>query len=125
SFSEPSLLRGKGRQAKQAPAEIRQPGLFGDQFNEATRLVQLDTYDGFRFEAHKTITPAFVTTHTLFLGSSLVQGGNYYQFGVNLAEDADKLVMGRLDTTGGLDGRIFLPLLKNVNTKLQFQASPL
>jgi mitochondrial import receptor subunit TOM40 len=100
-------------QANKAQAQQRRtqcPGQFADSFNEVKRLVQVDTFDGFKFDMQKPLTPTFAVSHGLWLGSSLLPGGSMYHYSATVADVGDKLIMGRVSQDGDVDGRVHFPI---------------
>jgi hypothetical protein len=89
------------------------PGTFGDIGAPVSNLINLDVFDGFRFEAVSPVAPmaevqkggqpALAITHSLILGSSMLPSGRTYQFGTNYLPSQKEMMLGKLDPgTGSL-----------------------
>lgn len=64
-------------QAEQMKNQLRRPSQFPDQFGEVSQITQVHSFDGFRVDLSKAITPTFFTSHNIFFGSSQFPGGHY------------------------------------------------
>ena len=80
---------------------------------ESKRLTTLDTYDGFRCDISKQLSPYMVAIHNYWLGTSMMPDGrkSTYAFVCQVA-DENGLLMARVDPgRGSVDGRIHTALL--------------
>ena len=57
--------------------QLRRPSQFPDQFGEVSQITQVHSFDGFRLDMSKAITPTFFTSHNIFFGNSQFPGGHY------------------------------------------------
>ena len=57
--------------------QLRRPAQFPDQFGEVSQLTQVHSFDGFRLDMSKAITPTFFTSHNVFFGNSQFPAGHY------------------------------------------------
>lgn len=64
-------------QAEQMKQQLRRPAQFPDQFGEVSQLTQVHSFDGFRLDMSKAITPTFFTSHNVFFGNSQFPAGHY------------------------------------------------
>lgn len=80
---------------------------------EARRITSVDTYDGFRVEISKQLSPFFSAVHSFHLGTTMLPDGrnSSYGFAVQL-NDESGFAMARADPArGSIDGRIHRALL--------------
>lgn len=93
----------------------------------AKRLLSLDTYDGFRIDISKQLSPYMVAIHSFWLGTSMIPDGRNktYTF-ISQVADEDGLFMTRVDPEKmSVDGRVQRSLLGGLAMgKLQIAANP-
>jgi len=80
---------------------------------DAKRLVQLDTFDGFRFDINKQLSPYMAVIHSFWLGTSMLPDGRNksYTFMTQVANETG-LLLARVDfDRGSVDGRIHRAIL--------------
>jgi len=79
---------------------------------EIKRLVMLDTFDGFRCEINKQLSPFMLAAHSFWLGTTMLPDGltKNYTFVTQVANESG-LLMTRVDPEkGSLDGRVHASL---------------
>ena len=92
------------------------------------RLVQLDTFDGFRCDINKQVSPYMMAVHSFWLGSMMINDGtertSTYAFTSQVA-DENGIVMGRFDPGRmSLDGQVHRAILGGLAMgKVQFNLS--
>jgi len=93
---------------------------------DAKRLVSIDTYDGFRLDINKQLSPFMAVVHSFWLGTSMLPDGRNktYTFLTQVADEAG-LCMARVDLERqSVDGRIHRALLGGlVTSKVQVGVS--
>jgi mitochondrial import receptor subunit TOM40 len=92
------------------------PGTYEQAMSDGKRLVMVDTFDGFRCDINKQVSPFMAAIHSFHLGSSILQDGrkNSYTF-ISQVADEHGLLMARIDPMkGSLDGRIHKPILGGI-----------
>lgn len=95
------------RAAESASSYIN-PGPYEQAAMDGKRLVQLDTFDGFRCDINKQVSPYMAVVHSFWLGTSMIPDGrkSTYTFLTQVA-DEQGLLMARVDPgRGSVDGRI-------------------
>lgn len=120
-----STLRGYGsqgaldpkavapQQQPQGQAEVQytwdgrtNPGQFDKADREALQILKPDIFDGCRFEHNRLLGPNFTVSHSLWLGSAMLQSGNHYQFGSTVVlNEGTTMLLGRIDPEGRLDAQ--------------------
>lgn len=98
--------------AKNASA-FTNPGPYEMVAQESKRLITLDTYDGFRCDISKQLSPYMVAIHNFWLGTNMMQDGrkSTYAFVCQVA-DENGLLMARVDPgRGSVDGRVHSAVL--------------
>eukprot|EP00612_Vaucheria_litorea_P000287 CAMPEP_0171457540 /NCGR_PEP_ID=MMETSP0945-20130129/3584_1 /TAXON_ID=109269 /ORGANISM="Vaucheria litorea, Strain CCMP2940" /LENGTH=310 /DNA_ID=CAMNT_0011983181 /DNA_START=179 /DNA_END=1111 /DNA_ORIENTATION=+ len=98
------------QQANKELTETKSPGQFNEQFSRTKHISSVETWDGLRIDLNKSLTTTFASSYSLFLGSSVIPGGNAFTFGSMVVEANNKLAMGRISKTGDLDARIHYPI---------------
>lgn len=104
------------------------PGPYEQVSMDAKRLVQLDTYDGFRCDINKQVSPYMAAVHSFWLGSTMINDGtgrtSTYAFTTQVADEAG-IIMGRGDPGRlSLDGQVHRAILGGLAmAKLQFGVS--
>ena len=115
-------------QAAQAATSYTNPGPFEMASMDAKRLVMLDTFDGFRCDINKQVSPFMAAVHSFWLGTSMIPDGrkSQYTFVTQVADEQGGLLMARVDPSQqSVDGRIHRPLLGGIALgKLQVTVSP-
>jgi mitochondrial import receptor subunit TOM40 len=102
------------------------PGPYEQAAGDGKRLVSLDTFDGFRCDINKQVSPYMAVVHSFWLGTNMLQDGrkSTYTFLTQVA-DEQGLLMARIDPgRGSVDGRIHRGLLGGLAMgKLQVNVS--
>lgn len=101
------------QQQQQAQAEVQytwdgrtNPGQFDKADKEAVQILKPDIFDGCRFEHNRLLGPNFTVSHSLWLGSAMLQSGNHYQFGSTVVlNEGTTMLLGRIDPEGRLDAQ--------------------
>jgi len=99
--------------AAQNVSAYTNPGPYEMLAQDSKRLVTLDTYDGFRCDISKQLSPYMVAIHNFWLGTSMMQDGrkSTYAFVCQVA-DENGLLMARVDPgRGSCDGRVHRAVL--------------
>jgi mitochondrial import receptor subunit TOM40 len=73
------------------------PGPYENAQDGTKSVVGVDSFDGFRFEINKPLSPKFAMSHSFLLGTTQIPSGYQYAFGANVAPTASSLLMGRVD----------------------------
>ena len=82
------------------------PGQFDKADREALQVLKPDIFDGCRFEHNRLLGPNFTVSHSLWLGSAMLQSGNHYQFGSTVVlNEGTTMLLGRIDPEGRLDAQ--------------------
>ena len=100
-------------QAAQNASAYTNPGPYEILAQDSKRLVTLDTYDGFRCDISKQLSPYMVAIHNFWLGTTMMQDGrkSTYSF-VSQVADENGLYMARVDPgRGSVDGRVHRAIL--------------
>jgi mitochondrial import receptor subunit TOM40 len=94
---------------------------------DVRRLVSLDTFDGFRCDINKQVSPYMAAVHSFWLGTSMIPDGrrSTYTFVAQVADESG-LLMARVDPgRWSLDGRVHRAVLGGLALgKLQVSVSP-
>lgn len=86
---------------------IPNPGPYEGATMPAKRLTNLDTYDGFRMDISKPLSPYMAAIHSFWLGTSLPDGRTSTYSFVSQVADEDGLLMVRFDPSRkSVEGRI-------------------
>jgi len=93
-------------QAARSAHAYTNPGPYEMVTSDGKRLVQLDTYEGFRCDIQKQMSPFMLVLHSFALGTQLPDGRkSSYSFMTQFAEEANVLI-ARVDPgRGSVDGR--------------------
>ncbi|GKY99909.1 hypothetical protein MPSEU_000944500 [Mayamaea pseudoterrestris] len=105
---------------------ISNPGPYEQAAQDAKRLVMLETFDGFRCDINKQVSPYMAAVHSFWMGTQLPDGRkSTYTFLTQVADEKGGLLMARIDLgRGSIDGRIHRALLGGLcMAKLQVSAS--
>jgi len=100
------------------------PPKFEDLTKESkSTLSTMELFDGFRFEANKTLgeVPPFAVSHAIGMGS--VMEPPSYNFASNLII-GNTLLTGRVDTDGHMMARVHHDITKKLSARISGQASP-
>lgn len=121
------------QQASLLSTNIPNPGPFEQATMDVKRLITLDTFDGFRCDINKQVSPFMAAVHSFWLGTSMIppdsQGApprrSVYTFLTQVADDQG-LFMARIDPhKWSIDGRIHRAILGGLALgKLQVSVSP-
>jgi mitochondrial import receptor subunit TOM40 len=102
------------------------PGPYEQAASDGKRLVTLDTFDGFRCDINKQVSPYMAVVHSFWLGTNMIPDGrkSTYSFLTQVADDQG-LLMARVDPgRGSVDGRIHRAILGGLAMgKLQVNVS--
>ena len=102
------------------------PGPMEQATMDCRRLVMLDTYDGFRCDVNKQLSPYMVVVHSFWLGTNMLPDGRRrtYSWLAQVA-DPESLYMARVDPEKfSVDGRIHKAILGGLGMfKLQVGVS--
>jgi len=93
---------------------------------DVRRLVGLDTFDGFKVDISKQLSPFFAAVHSFHLGTTMLPDGKTSAYGFTAQmNDEEGFLMARVDPERGtVDGRIHRALLGGAAMgKLQVGAS--
>lgn len=98
--------------ASSSSSFISNPGPYEQASMDAKRLVALDTFDGFRCDINKQVSPFMAAVHSFWLGTSMLPDRkSSYTFLTQVADDAG-LLMARVDLgRGSVDGRVHRAVL--------------
>ncbi len=99
--------------AASSVSSYRNPGPYEQAAMDSKRLVTLDTFDGFRCDINKQVSPFMLAVHSFWLGTNMIPDGrkSTYSFLTQVA-DENGLLMARVDPTrGSVDGRIHRAIL--------------
>jgi mitochondrial import receptor subunit TOM40 len=103
------------------------PGPFEQATYDVRRLVTLDTFDGFRCDINKQVSPFMAAVHSFWLGTSMIPDGrrSTYTFLTQVADDKG-LYMARIDPSRwSLDGRVHRAVLGGLAmAKVQVSVTP-
>lgn len=100
-------------EAAQKASAYTNPGPYEMVAQDSKRLVTLDTFDGFRCDINKQLSPYMVAIHNFWLGTNMIPDGrkNTYAFVCQVADESG-LWMARVDPgRGSVDGRIHRAIL--------------
>eukprot|EP00397_Hematodinium_sp_SG-2012_P033350 GEMP01035618.1.p1 GENE.GEMP01035618.1~~GEMP01035618.1.p1 ORF type:complete len:357 (+),score=60.48 GEMP01035618.1:82-1071(+) len=99
--------------APAAGASASSTPLVYEQFaKEFRQLSQQDNFDGFRVEVGKAVTPLLQVSHSLFLGTTLAEGGYMYSFGpIFQSKDQRTVFVGKVGLDGMVNGRFIKKLM--------------
>jgi mitochondrial import receptor subunit TOM40 len=92
------------------------PGPYEQAAADAKRLVTLDTFDGFRCDIQKQVSPFMLAIHSFWLGTSMIPDGrkSSYSFTTQVADDSGFLLARADPSRGSVDGRIHRALLGGI-----------
>lgn len=99
-------------QAAKSASAYSNPGFLEQVNQDSKRLVTLDTFDGFRCDISKQMSPFMVVIHNFWLGTSMMPDRkNSYAFVCQVADESG-LFMARVDPERrSVDGRVHRALL--------------
>lgn len=112
-------------QAARSASAFTNPGPYEMVAQESKRIVSLDTYDGFRCDISKQLSPYMVAIHNFWLGTTMMQDGrkSTYAFVCQVADESG-LLMARVDPgRGSVDGRVHSVVFGGIPVKLQLGLS--
>ncbi|CAN0480558.1 unnamed protein product, partial [Laminaria digitata] len=96
-------------QAEQMKQQLRRPAQFPDQFGEVSQITQVHSFEGFRVDTSKALTPTFFTSHSAFFGNSQFPGG-HYQGGMTVVGENETMVRASMDGEGNVSMDLHVPL---------------
>merc|ERR1712137_733147 len=88
---------------------------------DSQAVLQVDLFDGAKFDFNKVVTPIFVVGHHFLLGSSMAKDN--YGFSANFVPNNFNLVGGRIDPRGNMTARITRQLTQRLSTTVESQMS--
>ena len=103
------------------------PGPMEQATMDCKRLVALDTYDGFRCDVNKQLSPYMAVVHSFWLGTTMLQDGRKRTYTwLTQVADPESLYMARVDPERmSVDGRIHKAILGGLGMfKIQVGVSP-
>ena len=105
---------------------VPNPGPYEQAIMPCKAITSLDTYDGFRMEIQKQLSPFMVVMHNFSLGTSLPDGSNKAYTFLTQVADENGVVMTSFDPLRqAVTGRIIQGVLGGIATaKLQTSVSP-
>lgn len=107
-------------------SSLTNPGLYESLLVPTKRLTSLETYDGFRCEIHKQLSPFMVAIHSFWLGTTMIPDGRMktYTFATQVANE-EGMLLARFDPDmGSIDGRVHKSLFNGlVTAKVQLGVS--
>jgi len=113
-------------QAATFVSALTNPGPYETALAPFKRLTNLETYDGFRCDIQKQLSPFMIAFHSFWLGTTMIPDGRMktYAF-VTQVVNEDGLLMARFDPEmGSIDGRIHKNLLNGLlQAKVQLAVS--
>lgn len=113
--------------AAAAATLIPNPGPYEQATVDGKRLVNIDTFDGLRFDISKQLSPYMAVVHSFWLGTNMIPDGRNrtYSFITQMADESG-LLFSRVDfDRGSVDGRIHRALFGGLCMgKLQLGLSP-
>jgi mitochondrial import receptor subunit TOM40 len=124
--SSPSVEPDSIEAAAKSASLFSNPGPYEQAISDGKRLVMVDTFDGFRCDINKQVSPFMTAAHSFHLGTTMFPDGrkSSYSFVTQVGDDTGVL-MARIDPSrGSLDGRVQKALLGGAALgKLQIGAS--
>ena len=66
----------QAKEVKPRP-QLRRTSPFHEQFNEVSQLANVHSFEGFRLDVAKAVTPTFFSQHSIFFGSPQFPKGHY------------------------------------------------
>jgi mitochondrial import receptor subunit TOM40 len=100
--------------AARAVSGFSNPGPYEQAINDVKRIVMVDTFEGFRCDISKQVSPFMAAIHSFQLGLPPQEGrksSSSYSFITQVADESG-LLMARIDPVkGSLDGRVHKALL--------------
>mmetsp|Transcript_6912 Transcript_6912/g.10426 ORF Transcript_6912/g.10426 Transcript_6912/m.10426 type:complete len:375 (-) Transcript_6912:135-1259(-) len=109
---------------KEEEGTIKSPGPYEYQGQEVKAMLNPDTHDGFRMEVQKVLTPTFVVNHSFWLGAAQMPSNCHYAYTAQVAEGADRGIMARRDSNGGVVGQVTYGLSPKCMSKWMMQLGP-
>lgn len=115
--------------AAQSASMYENPGTYEMATSEAKRFFHLDTFDGFRCDINKQMSPFMLAMHSFWLGTTMMPDGrtSSYSFVSQVAMDDGGFMMARVDPgQGSVNGRIHRqlgPILGKLQTGLSSDGS--
>ena len=100
-------------EAAKTASSYSNPGPYEMVAQESKRIVTLDTFDGFRCDINKQLSPYMVAIHNFWLGTNMIPDGrkSTYAFVCQVADETG-LWMARADPgRGSVDGRVHKAVL--------------
>jgi mitochondrial import receptor subunit TOM40 len=124
--SGPSVESDSIEAAAKSASLFSNPGPYEQAISDGKRLVMVDTFDGFRCDINKQVSPFMTAAHSFHLGTTMFPDGrkSAYSFVTQVGDDTGVL-MARIDPSrASLDGRVQKAFLGGAALgKLQIGAS--
>lgn len=98
------------------------PGKHDHLGRDATSVLQVELFDGAKFDFNKVVSPIFLVGHHFSLGSSQMKDN--YGFSANFVPNGNNMVGGRIDPMGNLSARMTRQITNNLSTTVDAQLSP-
>ncbi|KAJ1459310.1 eukaryotic porin/Tom40 [Pelagophyceae sp. CCMP2097] len=99
---------------------LKAPGQFERLHEDVKKLVNVNTFEGCKFELAKPLTPMFQTAHSLWLGGSHYPNANsHYKFSATVG-DNERVCIASMDQYGTLEGQVYATMLKVFQGKFIF-----
>jgi hypothetical protein len=129
----PALAEGVDAQYENANKRPN-PGQFDMRESESRKILNVDVFEGMRFDWQNQLSPKFFMGHNIWMGApppphpgappGTPGGPPYtYHFSSTLATDVLQ-VLGRMGTDGVLDARIYQQVTPNLLARIEAQVSP-
>ncbi|CBJ27101.1 Mitochondrial TOM complex subunit, Tom40 homolog [Ectocarpus siliculosus] len=93
---KPEYIQRADEQAAQMRQQLRRPAQFADQFLEVSQLTQVHSFEGFRLDMSKAVTPTFFTSHNVFFGNPQFPSG-HYQGTLTVVGESETMVRASMD----------------------------
>ncbi|CAM9659521.1 unnamed protein product, partial [Ectocarpus fasciculatus] len=93
---KPEYIQRADEQAAQMRQQLRRPAQFADQFMEVSQLTQVHSFEGFRLDMSKAVTPTFFTSHNVFFGNPQFPNG-HYQATLTVVGESETMVRASMD----------------------------
>eukprot|EP00752_Nemacystus_decipiens_P012848 g11375.t1 len=115
---KPEYIQRADEQAEQMKQQLRRPGQFPDQFGEVSQLTQVHSFEGFRLDMSKAVTPTFFTSHNIFFGNPQFPSG-HYQGTLTVVGESETMVRASMDAEYNVSMDAHAPLgMPGLNGKL-------
>ncbi|CAM9979813.1 unnamed protein product [Pylaiella littoralis] len=106
---KPEYIQRADEQAEQMRKQLQRPSQFADQFGEVSQLTQVHSFEGFRLDMSKAVTPTFFTSHNIFFGNPQFPNG-HYQGTLTVVGESETMVRASMDAEFNVSMDAHLPL---------------